>query len=147
MSFKEIQFQLDPLLQKDSIFIMELPLSTLLLMNDANFPWFLLVPRREGAEEMFDLSQQDLMQLNKESNFLLKGLKEHYKGKKMNVASLGNIVPQLHIHHIVRYENDLAWPGPIWGKQEANPYSDEEREVVIKNVRILMKKEFGGEYV
>ena len=65
MSFKEIQFQLDPLLQKDSIFIMELPLSKLLLMNDANFPWFLLVPRREGAEEMFDLSQQDLMQLNK----------------------------------------------------------------------------------
>lgn len=147
MSFKEIQFQLDPLLQKDSIFIMELPLSKLLLMNDTNYPWFLLVPRREGVEEVFELSQEDLMQLNKESNFLLKGLKEHYKGKKMNVANLGNIVPQLHIHHIVRYEDDLAWPGPIWGKQEAKPYSDEEREVVVKNVRILMKKEFGDEYV
>ena len=88
MSFNESQFELDPLLEKDSIFIMELPLSKLVLMNDANFLWFLLIPRREGVHEVFDLCDQDLLQLNKESNFLLKELKEHYKAKKMNVANL-----------------------------------------------------------
>lgn len=147
MSFNEIQFELDPLLEKDSIFIMELPLSKLVLMNDANFLWFLLIPRREGVHEVFELCEQDLLQLNKESNFLLKELKEHYKGKKMNVANLGNIVPQLHIHHIVRYEDDLAWPGPIWGSQETKTYSDLERETIVEEVRKLMSKEFGDKNV
>ena len=147
MSFKEIQFELDPLLEKDSIFIMELPLSKLVLMNDANFLWFLLIPRREGVHEVFELCEEDLLQLNKESNYLLKELKTFYKGKKMNVANLGNIVPQLHIHHIVRYEDDLAWPGPIWGIQDAKPYKELERSLIVEEVRELMKKEFGGKYV
>ena len=147
MSFNEIQFELDPRLEKDSIFIMELPLSKLVLMNDANFLWFLLIPRRKDVHEVFDLCEQDLLQLSKESNFLLKELKEHYKAKKMNVANLGNMVPQLHIHHIVRYEDDLAWPDPIWGSQETKIYSDLEKETIVEEVRKLMKKEFGDNYV
>ena len=147
MSFNEIQFELDPLLKKDSIFIMELPLSKLVLMNDANFLWFLLIPRRENIHEIFELCDQDLLQLNKESNFLLKELKEHYKAKKMNVANLGNMVPQLHIHHIVRYEDDLAWPGPICGRHETKVYSDLEKEIIVEEARKLMSKEFGDKYV
>ena len=124
----EIPFKLDSLLQRDSIFVGELPLCKLLLMNDSNFPWFLLIPRKEGVVEMFDLDEDDR---------LLSNLKQHFKATKMNVANLGNIVPQLHIHHIARYEDDLAWPGPIWGAVKAKPYTEKEIKSLITEVRAL----------
>ena len=134
----EIPFKLDPLLKKDSVFIKEFPLCKLLLMNDSNFPWFLMIPRREGTVEMFDLNEEDQNQLNKESNYVLKKLKEHFKATKMNVANLGNIVSQLHIHHIARFEGDLAWPGPIWGVVPSKPYSEEEIEIIVDEVRTVL---------
>jgi len=138
ISTEEIQFKLDPLLEQNSIFLMEFPLSKLLLMNDANYPWFLLVPRRENVVEVFDLNEDDQSQFSKESNYLLQKLKTHYKARKMNVANLGNMVPQLHVHHIVRYEKDLAWPGAIWGVVEAVPYSNLEIESITNEVRSLL---------
>jgi diadenosine tetraphosphate (Ap4A) HIT family hydrolase len=133
----EIPFKLDSLLQRDSIFVGELPLCKLLLMNDSNFPWFLLIPRKEGVVEMFDLDEDDRLQLQKESDYLLSNLKQHFKATKMNVANLGNIVPQLHIHHIARYEDDLAWPGPIWGAVKAKPYTEKQIKSLITEVRAL----------
>jgi diadenosine tetraphosphate (Ap4A) HIT family hydrolase len=138
LSTEEIPFRLDPLLEKDLIFLMEFPLCKLLLMNDANFPWFILVPRREGIVEVFDLNDEDRSQLSRESDYLLRILKEHYQAKKMNVANLGNMVPQLHIHHIVRYEEDLAWPGPIWGAAKPVPYTVKKIELITNEVRTLL---------
>ena len=137
IKIEEIPFKLDPLLEKDSIFIGELPLCKLLLINDSNFPWFLLIPRKAGIVEVFDLNKEDRLQLHKESDYLLTKLKAHFSAIKMNVANLGNIVPQLHVHHIVRYEDDLAWPGPIWGAVKSNPYTEKEISSLITEVRDL----------
>ena len=96
-----------------------------LLMRDANYPWCVLVPDRENMTEIFELSQDDQDQLQLESNTLLAFLKNEFKADKMNVAALGNVVSQLHIHHIVRYKTDIAWPSPVWGAFPAKSYTDE----------------------
>ena len=118
-------FKLHPQLEKDCLLVGEYPLCRLLLVNDDNYPWFILVPRRADVSEVFQLSEEDQLQLMKESNGLSALLAEHFQADKLNVAALGNMVPQLHIHHIVRYKNDIAWPKPVWGVVPAEPYSDE----------------------
>ena len=110
-------------LAADCIGLGRLPLSHLLLMNDSNYPWFILVPARDGMREIYQLEAADRTQLLDESCALSEFIMDYYKGEKLNVAALGNQVPQLHLHHIVRYASDPAWPGPIWGKQTANAYS------------------------
>jgi diadenosine tetraphosphate (Ap4A) HIT family hydrolase len=97
-----------------------------LLMRDANYPWCVLVPDREGMSEVFDLCEEDQNQLQLESSTLLAFLKNEFKADKMNVAALGNVVAQLHIHHIVRYKKDIAWPSPVWGTFPAKPYIESE---------------------
>ena len=97
----------------------------LLLMNDCQFPWFILVPARADIREIFQLQADDRRQLLDESCLLSEFLMEAYAGDKLNVAALGNQVPQLHLHHIVRFATDAAWPAPIWGKQPAQAYSME----------------------
>jgi len=119
-------FTFDPRLLKDGDVLGKFKLCHILLMRDANFPWCVLVPDREGLVEVFDLSKDELKQLNLESNILLKFMKSEFKGDKMNVAALGNVVSQLHIHHIVRYKNDIAWPAPVWGAFPAVAYKDDE---------------------
>ncbi len=94
-------------------------------MRDENYPWCVLVPDRENKIEIFDLSQEDQTQLQLESNTLLAFLKTEFDADKMNVAALGNVVAQLHIHHIVRYKTDIAWPAPVWGAFPAKNYTDE----------------------
>ena len=116
-------FRLDKRLAQDCLLLGELPLCQLLLMNDQQYPWFILVPRVAGVEELFELNDQQLLQLNRESVQLSAFLSEQFQADKMNVAALGNIVRQLHIHHVVRYESDPAWPGPVWGKLPAKAYS------------------------
>lgn len=116
----------DPRLLNDCEIIGKFKLCHVLLMRDANYPWCVLVPDREGVVEIFDLTEKDQQQLNLESNTLLAFLKEEFSADKMNVAALGNIVSQLHIHHIVRYKNDIAWPAPVWGAFPAKAYSDDE---------------------
>lgn len=99
------------------------PLCHLLLMNDCNYPWFILVPDRTDIREIYQLETADRRQLLDESCLLSKFLMDAFNGDKLNVAALGNQVPQLHLHHVVRYESDPAWPAPVWGKHSALPYS------------------------
>lgn len=121
-------FQLHPRLKQDSIELGRFNLSRLLLINDSQYPWFVLVPERKGISEIYQLSEQEQQQLQQESSFLAKNLAEIYKADKMNIAAIGNMVPQLHIHHIVRYKNDIAWPAPVWGKYDAIPYTEQAIE-------------------
>lgn len=131
-------FHLHPRLQADTIEIGCFTLSRLLLMNDSQYPWFILVPMREGLTEIYQLSEQDQALLQRESSHLAKALAEIYDADKMNVASIGNIVSQLHVHHVVRYKKDIAWPAPVWGKFEAVPYTD----VQIAEIRERLKGVF-----
>ena len=118
-------FTLHPQLQADCIPLGRFPLCQLLLLNDSNYPWFILVPEREAFSEIYQLSAEDQQQLMCESSHLAQRLAERFKADKMNIAALGNIVPQLHLHHIVRYQHDPAWPAPVWGKVPAKPYGAE----------------------
>ncbi len=95
-------------------------------MNDAHYPWFILVPQVQGVREIHDLSVDDQCRLLQESSTLSRILAERFRADKMNLAALGNIVPQLHIHHVVRYRTDAAWPNPVWGRLAAIPYTREQ---------------------
>jgi diadenosine tetraphosphate (Ap4A) HIT family hydrolase len=119
-------FKLHPQLATDCIDIGDFPLSKLLMMNDVQYPWFVLVPRVEGITEVFQLGEADQQRLSRESALISRLLSEVFVADKMNVAALGNVVSQLHVHHVVRYRNDVAWPAPIWGKLPVRPCSEAE---------------------
>ena len=121
---------LHPQLEKDCFVVGRFPLCVLLLINDANYPWFILVPQRESITEIHQLTDEDQQQLIRESSMLAACIEKEFNADKINVAALGNMVPQLHIHHIVRYKTDPAWPAPVWGKLEATPYLDEEVKIL-----------------
>jgi len=112
-------------LSADCIALGRFSLCHLLLMNDSNYPWFILVPDRDDIREMYQLDTADRAQLMDESCRLSEFIINVFEGEKLNVAALGNQVPQLHLHHIVRYTSDPAWPTPIWGRFPARPYSDQ----------------------
>lgn len=131
-------FQLDPVLCRDSILVGNLPLCELRLINDAQFPWFILVPRRNNITEIYQLVDEDRQQLMAESCLLAETLHDAFTATKLNVAALGNQVPQLHIHHIVRYDTDSCWPGPIWGKFPAVPYDKEKLAEILQKVQVLL---------
>ena len=115
-------FELDERLARDSYPIAELPLCQLRLMNDARFFWLMLIPRREGVSEVFDLKEADQRQLWHETSEMARMLKALTQADKINVASLGNVVAQLHMHVVARRRSDAAWPGPVWGHGQAQPY-------------------------
>ena len=123
-------FALDPRLQQDTLPIGDFPLSRLLLSNDSNYPWFILVPRREDISEIFQLDVADQLRLWQETTALAEMLKDSFDADKLNVAALGNVVSQLHMHVIARYASDAAWPGPVWGKHPAKPYSEADVQVI-----------------
>lgn len=120
-------FELHPRLAGDTAPIGRFTLSYLLLMEDANYPWCILVPARPGIREIFQLEPEDQNQLTRESCLLGETMMDIFQGDKLNVAALGNMVPQLHIHHIVRFRQDAVWPDPVWGRTAAVHYQDEER--------------------
>lgn len=97
-------------------------------MNESRYPWFILVPERENIVEIHQLTDEDQVQLIRESSHFAGVLAELFRADKMNIAAIGNLVPQLHLHHVVRYRNDPAWPGPIWGRFDPKPY--DERAVI-----------------
>jgi diadenosine tetraphosphate (Ap4A) HIT family hydrolase len=127
-------FSLHPQLAQDCITIGQFPLSRLLLMNDCNYPWFLLVPQRENISEIYELTPLDQAQLWQESAELSQALAQQFAADKMNVAALGNVVPQLHVHHIVRYRHDPAWPSPVWGRLPAQPYRDDQLQQLLSSL-------------
>lgn len=128
-------FTLDPRLQQDTIEIAEFQLCKVLLMNDARNPWVILVPKITGLTEIFELDDAGQHQLMIESNFVAAKLKSLVQADKMNVAALGNVVSQLHIHHVARFIQDDAWPAPVWGKGEAIAYHQHESDAVIAQLR------------
>ena len=119
-------FNLDARLQKDTVWMGDFPLSRVLLMNEARYPWFILVPRVDSVSEIYQLSSSDQIQLLGESVSLLKWMSEAFIPDKMNVAAIGNIVRQLHLHHVARKVGDPAWPRPVWGMHEPIPYGESE---------------------
>ena len=119
-------FQLHPQLAADSIVIGRFDLSLLLLSKDANYPWCILVPQVEDVFEIHHLSEEEQIQLIRESCRLAEVMTSLFDAHKMNVAGLGNVVRQLHLHHIARFKEDAAWPQPIWGKLPAKAYAEGE---------------------
>lgn len=135
-------FTLDPRLQNDTITLGQFALCQLLLMNDKRYPWFILVPKRERVVEFFDLNESDQMQLWAEVSTLNQLLAPTFRADKMNVANLGNVVSQLHIHVIVRYSTDEAWPSPVWGKGTAIPYHESDIAVIKAKLADVLPSDF-----
>jgi len=113
-------------LEKDCIVLGEFSLCTLLLLNDANYPWFILLPNREGLTEIHHLAEAEQQQLLAESMNFSQCLEQVFHPDKLNIAALGNVVPQLHIHHIARFIGDACWPAPVWGAVKAKPYDSSQ---------------------
>jgi len=128
-------FKLHPRLAEDAIVIGRFDLSLLLLSRDANYPWCILVPQVEDAFEIHHLSEEEQVQLISESSRLSEVMTSIFDAHKMNVAALGNVVRQLHIHHIARFEDDAAWPQPIWGKLPVKPYTSDQLVDRIKRLQ------------
>ena len=126
---------LDQKLADDSVFVVDWPLSQLRLINDSRFPWLVLVPRVSNIEEIFQLSDEDQQQLLQESSQLATVLSASFRADKLNVAALGNVVRQLHVHHIVRYVDDCCYPSPVWGIGEAVPYQELELRQRLDELR------------
>jgi diadenosine tetraphosphate (Ap4A) HIT family hydrolase len=135
-------FALDSRLLQDTVPVGDFPLCRLLLMNDAHYPWFILVPRREDVSELFQLDVDDQQVLWQETTQLAEVLKDTFAADKMNVATLGNVVSQLHMHVVVRRREDAAWPAPVWGKQPAQPYSDEQVVAIKAKLRVVLAENF-----
>lgn len=131
-------FQLHPQLQQDCEQIGRFELCELLLMRDAHYPWCILVPARADIGEIYQLDAQDRMQLMRESTYLAETMATLFTADKMNIAALGNIVPQLHIHHIARHRNDAAWPAPVWGKVPARAYAPEDLAQTVARLRAAL---------
>jgi diadenosine tetraphosphate (Ap4A) HIT family hydrolase len=128
-------FALDPQLERNTTMVGDLPGSRVLLMNDANFPWLIAVPRHAGAFEIFDLGEAERAQLMGELALLAQLLKDLTGCHKINIAAIGNVVSQLHVHVVARRRDDPLWPRPVWGAQPPRPYAAAERDRLIEAIR------------
>lgn len=128
-------FALDDRLANDSVSVTITGLCDVRLMKDRRWPWLLLVPRRPGISEIFELTPLDQVLLTFETNKVGAALKTVTGATKINIGALGNIVRQLHVHVIARFEGDTNWPGPIWGHGKAEPYADEDMNSFIAKLR------------
>jgi len=128
-------FSLHPQLAQDCFVLGKFDLSLLLLMNDSQYPWFILVPMRENIREIHHLSEDEQQQLMRESSTLAQAIEHAFQADKINVAALGNMVPQLHMHHIARFKEDAAWPKPVWGLLPAKPYTKDELPIVSHHIK------------
>ena len=127
-------WHLHPQLADDTVPVMELRLCEVRLMDDANHPWLVLVPRVADAVELIDLDAAQRTQLTAEIDQASRALKALFKPHKLNIAALGNLVPQLHVHVIARFEDDPAWPAPVWGRVAARPYTP---DALVSRIRQL----------
>lgn len=126
---------LDPRLTSNSTFVIDLALCHVRLHHNAAFPWFLLIPKVENISEIMDLTSANQLLLMKEIALTSQAMRHIFQPTKLNVASLGNIVPQLHIHVIARYENDGAWPDPIWNSGINKDYEDKIKIKIIDEIK------------
>ena len=133
------EFELHPRLKADTLFVADLTLCRLLLINDSQYPWTVLVPRRLDIKEAHHLSAEDQQQLLRESNQLCSAMENLFSPDKLNIAAIGNVVPQLHIHHIARFTSDASWPAPVWGALPAVPYSELVKLRLISQMQNAMQ--------
>ena len=133
-----MSFQLHPTLDADTHLISTMDDCQILLMDDARFPWLILVPQASDVRELYELSEQQQQQTYRAILRISKALAEHSRADKMNVAALGNQVPQLHIHIIARYQTDSAWPGPVWGVGQVERYSKIELERTLDSLILAL---------
>lgn len=135
-------FILDSRLEQDTLPIGDFPLCRLLLMNDAQYPWFILVPRREAVSELFQLDAADQQQLWRETTAFAEIVKDSFGADKMNVATLGNVVSQLHMHVIARSRDDAAWPAPVWGRHQPKPYTQDQAAAIRARLNTVLTDQF-----
>ncbi|MBZ0087995.1 MAG: HIT family protein [Thermomonas sp.] len=128
---------LDLRLADDTVPVADLPLCEVRLMDDANHPWLVLVPKVIDAVEIIDLTPAQRTLLCAEIAIASRALRALFKPDKLNVAALGNLVPQLHVHVIARFHDDIAWPRPVWGAADARPY---EPEALVERVNALARQ-------
>lgn len=131
---------LHPRLAADTVFVVDWPISRVLLMDDARYPWIILVPRRDDVTELFELGAQDRATLTEEISLAAQVLKTVSGAQKINIGALGNLVPQLHIHIAARNEGDAAWPGPVWGHGTALRYEPARRDAFVEELRALLQQ-------
>ncbi len=132
-------FKLDKRLEEDTVEVHTLRLCEVRLMNDKRYPWLVLVPKVSGAEEILDLNDSNYESLSYEIRKVSKVLSQEFKPYKINIASLGNVVRQLHVHVVARFESDFAWPGPVWGVGESAPYEEGELEEIVKKIKDALR--------
>lgn len=130
-----MRFTLHPRLQSDTTVLGDFPLSRVLLSKEALGPWIILVPRVDELREIHHLPEQDQCQLIRESSAVATLLENDYQAEKINVGALGNLVPQLHLHHIARFSHDIAWPGPIWGNTNGTQRSEALQAALADELR------------
>lgn len=131
-------FVLDPAIERDSVPLMWLGLCELRLMDDSRWPWLLLIPHRPDAVEIHDLTPLDQAVLSFETTMVAQALKNVSGCSKINIASIGNVVPQLHVHVIARSEGDPFWPGPVWGNGPGKSYAEEELHKLVATIRTAL---------
>jgi len=132
---QDSDFTLHPQLAKDTVPLGDLPLSRVLLIDDETYPWLLLVPRRRGVSEIVDLGSVERAHLMSEITQVADALKAETECDKLNIAALGNVVPQLHVHIIARFRSDAAWPRPVWGVCPPSRYGEAAREDAVARLR------------
>lgn len=132
------EFILHPQLEKDTFFIGSLNISDILLMNDSRYPWIILVPRINNVCDITDLEDAERIQFNEEVHQIASLIKKSYQPERINIAMLGNVVPQLHCHIIPRFKEDFAWAKPVWGIGESIPYTKEQQEKIIPLLQKLL---------
>ncbi|MBZ6068504.1 HIT domain-containing protein [Aeromonas schubertii] len=132
-------FELHPRLAADTRVLGDLPLCRVLLSRDSNYPWLILVPRIDNLREIHHLAEADRQQLMRESCAVAALMEASLQPDKINIGALGNLVPQLHLHHVARFTGDAAWPGPIWGAKPAQPYEEAglEKQVALWQRRLV----------
>ena len=133
-----MSFQLHPQLEADTHLICRTENCQILLMDDARFPWIVLVPEVADIRELYELKARQQQQAYQSILRISKSLAEYSNAEKMNVAALGNQVPQLHIHIIARYQSDAAWPGPVWGVGQAESYSTDQLQQTLSDLDTVL---------
>jgi len=128
-------FKLDERLAQDSVYVAHLAWCQLRLHKDSRYPWLIVIPERPLVTELYELEYSEQVEYMRISSLVCKVLNASFSPHKINVASLGNIVKQLHIHHIARFEYDETWPGPVWGLGKAILYSNEHLQKMVASLR------------
>jgi diadenosine tetraphosphate (Ap4A) HIT family hydrolase len=136
-----VTFKLDQRLQNDSFLVYKLPLSQVRLINDRQFIWCVLIPEINNVTEIIELNEAQQAALWKESAMLSRALKKGFHPDKLNVAAIGNIVAQLHIHHLCRFKVDIAWPAPVWGRQPMIGYDENKHGVLSEKISKLLQEQ------